>query len=467
MANLDIKQSLQPIYLGVAFWGRGFRESFINYCLASLLGEGNIPALDNATGENRFLIYTSPEDWAWVEAQPLLYQLKRYMKVEFTPIDFISEEEFLKQNNPIHLIEMYQVTQAHRAIVSRMYTDQAVGGITYPNTIYAKHALSSSYQHIIKGKTAVLIHFPRFATMEFTNGLKYHGYFRVGESISVAARDLIRVALQYLHIDLISQQWELPCLPEVVMELAWPLPKNSGFLFHGFCMCCVFINYSQLATHQVDCLHDNTINGTYLYRNVKKEAVHLITDSDEVTAISFSQHINRKLIKIENNYFSSSKIRDFKKISYVKQTIKYAAYRQTDPLKLHFSKYPIYLHAEDLTDECFKIGKKSQAIVKKILGSDSLSDLVFLSLVNRIYDSTMYGKIVKLFNMNRKVQKFFFPPINFLRRSFVFGFILLLVMVKYIFNIKKRKKPLLFPICIEKIEDPHFKGPMTIVRAQD
>src|SRR3990167_10890608 len=106
------------------------------------------------------------------------------------------------------------------------------------------------------------------------------------------------VALQCLHIDIAMQNWNAPVLPEFAIELAWSLPNQKGILFHPLSFWYVFIDYSKLANHNIECLKNNTIDATYLRDNFTKEDAHLITDSDVFTAISFSPDLPRKPVLI-------------------------------------------------------------------------------------------------------------------------------------------------------------------------
>ena len=438
MTGSGKKNFQPPIYLGVAFWGEEFRRSFLDYCMASLLSEGNIPALTNESGKNRFLIYTTPEDFACMQDHPLLIRLASYMQVEFSPILFISEEEFLQKKNPLGSSKMYHVTRAHAAIVSRMYQDQAVGSVLYPDTIYATHALDSSYRHIAAGRTAVLIHFPRLATKKLPEELARAGYLKEGNPLSIGARPLIKAALQHLHVDVVAEQWDLPYIGEIFMEVAWPLPKNSGFLFHAFTMWYIFIDYSKLSHHDTSCLEDNTMDGIYMYRNLKKEEVYFVTDSDECTAVSFSDHIHRNLVKNQSTS---------QKMQWARQTLRYMSYRQVDAFKLSFSRQPIFFHAEDLTPECYQIEKKAKKVVEDILLWKTPNN--FFAKLRDFYKEKVILVRIRLENRLNHL-------INPIKRVVKIGFIALFVVIKYVWSFRRKDTDALF--CIEERHDPNLGG---------
>lgn len=361
-----------PIYLGVAVWGRSFCESFVNLALASLLAEGNIPALDNSSGRNCFLIYTTEEDMAWMEAHPLLKQLKRFMQVEFMVMSPISEQAYKKLNNSLSSSKLYTMTLGHRQILNRMYADKAVGSIVLADSVYSNKSIYNAYQHIIGGKTAVMVFCPRFSTNSLVDELVEQKYVQSGLPVTIESRDLIKVAMNNMHIDMLMQQWEAPYLPEFMLEAGWLLPDKSGMIFHTWSCWCAFINYNLLLSHNTDSLGNNTIDGVYFGANLKKEDAHFITDSDEFTLISFSPHIHRKLVPIKvNGDLPKKKIINFLKIVFVKQFLKRSAYTHTDPFKLEFARQPIFMHTQDITQSCHALKAETNAIIEKVLTNKS------------------------------------------------------------------------------------------------
>ena len=62
-------RSLRPFYFIVVCWGKRYCDFLCNFCIASLLSPGNIPALRNSG--NRFLIATTDEDWDYLQSKPI------------------------------------------------------------------------------------------------------------------------------------------------------------------------------------------------------------------------------------------------------------------------------------------------------------------------------------------------------------------------------------------------------------
>src|SRR3990167_10322560 len=407
----------KPVYFGITVWGREYCETFADYCLASLLAEGNIPALDNSHGQNLFLICTTKVDWKWFQTHPTFKLLQKYMKTELVDLPVMSEEEYQKLNHPLYSCKLYNVTQGHLKMICRMYNDKVVGGIVYGDTIYAKHALKSAYSYILKGNKAVLFHFSRFARTKMLNHLVSEGYVKSGQALEIRCRELVKIALQHVHVDVLMQQWDSPTLSELIVECAWFLPKKKGVLFHPLSFWYVFIDYSRLLKHNTKSLETNTIDGTYLKDNFKEKDVHLITDSDVFTAISFSPDISRTQLPISDVFLNVNKnpalpglflriseetkrltpkktnyvylgrelsSEEFVvKMAYIKEKISLTLNAQVDTFKMSFTRHPIFLHAEDLTQECYAIEDKAKKVVDEILKPSKLITLekIFLPFI--------------------------------------------------------------------------------------
>lgn len=431
------------IYFGVVFWGARFRETFVNYSLASLLAPGNIPALPNLEGKNRFLIGTTLEDWQQLQTHPTFQRLKNHIQPEFFPLQFTSEEEFRKLNNALNCCKMYNMTQGHIEIVKRMHSDGAVGSIVIPDSVYADGSINTAYQFILRGKKLILVHCPRFATNALANAWARRKYIVAGQPLVIAPRELVKEAMQYVHVDIRMQQWEAPFIPEFILDLCWPLPDQLGVLFHAVNWWQVFINYAMLPSHDTACLEDNTVDGTYLYKNFSAADVHLITDSDEFLLITFGEHLNRRLIELPNYDFPFTAIRDLPKISVIREMIKNMMYRQIDPLKVGFFDKPIYLHSDDLTADCYRVEKKTQKVIRQLLAPASLWEQFIVRISQLPYEQRLQSGMRLLFKKMCR-RKFIYPLINITIQTVGWSVIILYFIIKKIFFLKSNKKPLLF-----------------------
>ncbi|MDP3561062.1 MAG: hypothetical protein Q8R83_02640 [Legionellaceae bacterium] len=381
---------VKSIYFGVSVWGRAFCESFINCALASLLAEGNIPALGNSSKANRFIIYTTREDWDWLIVQPLVTLLQQHMDIEFIEMSQLSEMEYKNLNNALNSRKLYLMTLGHRQILEKMFADKAVGSVIIPDSIYSNGSIPAAYQHIVNGKTGVLVFCPRFATTDIVDELRNKNYLQINQPLVIESRDLVAAAMRHLHIDMQMQKWESDSLPEFMLETSWTLPDKSGMLFHTWTCWCAFIDYNKLPEHDVSSLGRNTIDGIYFGNNLTQETSHFITDSDEFTLISFSPNLERKQTPL-HWLLRSNKGKLISKIAFAKKTLQGTFNMQTDAFKLQFAKQPIYMHTADLTLADIKLKTQTLPLIDEILKSQ----LTFFEKISLYLNDPLLWKKIK------------------------------------------------------------------------
>ncbi|MDP3706005.1 MAG: hypothetical protein Q8R24_08870 [Legionellaceae bacterium] len=392
-----LAEKVNPIYFGVCMWGRSFCELFVNYALASMLAEKNIPALDNSARKNCFLICTTKNDWEWLQRQATIKLLERYIDIDFIEITPISEEAYKKLNNRLNSHKLYIMTMGHRLILNRMYKDKAVGSIVFPDSIYANNAISSAYKHIADGKTSVLVHCPRFSTTSIIEELCDLKFVTQGDPLSIEPRALVQVAMRHLHIDIRMQQWDAPYFPEFLLEPSWILPDNAGMLFYTWNCWYAFINYANLASHNISTLGDNSIDGVYFDANLKPNEAHFIEDSDEYALITFSPHIHRTIKPIHRiSYSVSSKnMMDLIKINFTKQKINGSMGMHMGQFKMEFASKPIYWHSKELTPACYQLQAQSQMLIQKSLyGKLTFIDKIKIDISNTHNTGLIKRKII-------------------------------------------------------------------------
>lgn len=362
--NMDVSADI-PIVFGVAIWGTEYCNDFMRCCLASLLAEGNIPALPNTHNKNRFIFCTTPEDWERIQIHPNFALLNRYIQAELIPLDIISKTDYEQQEKSL-AYKFHMVTKAHKAIVSEMYDRKSLGCLLFPDTIFSKGALKAALT-FIENKKAVLCHFPRFATDTVIEKLETQGYIQPGVPITIENRKLVALGIENMNIEVLGQRWDIPYTFDIASEI-WVKTPNNSMVCHSLAWCPVFIDYSKLSYHNIECLENNTIDGSYLRHNFKIEDLHLISDSDDFFILSYSPHAKLRPQKMPNDLKKSA--HDRYKIGYWQSHIKLSWGGFIDSLKLELLKQVVYVHAENLTQDVEELEKKSRDIIKEILQED-------------------------------------------------------------------------------------------------
>src|ERR1700685_2811905 len=103
-------------YLAVVFWGKEFRQYFVDYCLASLMAPSNIPAISNKS-DARLLIATRDDDWQALQSEAMFIAAKQHIRIEH-----------VRHETPLEVPEnkkMGEMSRGHRLLTRRMFDDRA------------------------------------------------------------------------------------------------------------------------------------------------------------------------------------------------------------------------------------------------------------------------------------------------------------------------------------------------------
>jgi hypothetical protein len=74
-----------PFIISTPVWGEEHLNLFLNVCLPSLLATGNLPSLA-AHPQNRYLVYTCPEDEEKLKGEPTFRRQSKIFPVEVLQI---------------------------------------------------------------------------------------------------------------------------------------------------------------------------------------------------------------------------------------------------------------------------------------------------------------------------------------------------------------------------------------------
>ena len=270
---------MREINFGVVYWGAAYRRYFLDYCLPSLLAEGNLPALVGDT--HRFLICTGAEDWAATRRHPAFRRLARYMPCEHVdfPVPDATEGK------------MRAMSRGHKALAGRMYARRALGSFVYPDTVYADGSLREIARLGAAGCPVVLALCPRFANAKFLDEVDaLRG--RQGspaETLSLNPRHAVDLAIRHMHAETLSNEWTGARFGAKPTMAFWRVADGSGLLFHSLHWAPVLLDYGAINQHDTRTFEDWTIDADYVFRNFPDpRAVHVIDDSDQAMLVSFS-----------------------------------------------------------------------------------------------------------------------------------------------------------------------------------
>jgi hypothetical protein len=321
---------MRPIDFCVVFWGREFREYFLEFCLASLLSPNNIPVVENRT-DSRFLICTSREDWDCMQNHPLYRVLAQTIQPVWLELPPDSAGE----------TKIQRMSMGHKLIAELMHARKAYGSFIYPDTIFADGIVAEA-QHLARsGKKVVLANCPRFANERLLTELTAQGVKRRGEPIVLQADELIALALSHIHSETLRYEWNAPYFySRSPVAVWWRLPGRA-VLMYSTCWAPILVDYAVLATHDTTTLTEWTIDGNYIYRNFpNRDDVHASTT---MTLISFTPESRLSYLplkRLRTDYVSDVS-RWFKEMN----LRSFMFSKAMDPLKRELFATPLHLGA--------------------------------------------------------------------------------------------------------------------------
>jgi hypothetical protein len=355
------------LYLSVVFWGEEYRRYFLDYSLASLMAEGNIPAISNKANA-RLLIATTDEDWLALQDEPIFKEVKALIAIEHVPHE-------VPANVPTSE-KMAVMSCAHRKLAERMFEDRAHGSFIYPDMVVATNFLSKLEELTRNGAKAVLYMNVRFANENMLSALKRRGFAKRGLPLTIEAPELVRLTIANMHSEMARSGFENDSYDYGCASFFWVVTPGKDLVFHCGSWVPMLIDYRAVEAHDLSTFDLSTIDGDYVARNFPLDKVYASRSSDELFMISFTPE--------SRLHYSLEPYLPYR-FAWLRRLLKtYAAHRYLyehgilDPIKREIIRLPIRLRGGEASDaEWRRVEAQSAAIMRKIEQSE-------LSLAERI-----------------------------------------------------------------------------------
>ena len=274
----------RPFYLIVVLWGERFRNYFLDLCVPTLLSAGNLPLLKTKQ-RSKFLICTRPEDWTALRAAPVFELLSQYVEpvyVEIPPC-------------PAGTPGGVHMGTGHHRGSELAYAAKAYPLVLTPDCIFSDGTIARLQELALQGVQLALMPALRFAEEPLFDELERAGippYGRNGLAapITLANRDIVRMALASLHSETKSFEWDAPYFHPIPSAVWWRVPDEDGIVVHSLSWAPLLIDYTVVPQHDTSTFENWTWDGDYIYNNLgNMKRVHLVLDSDEMFMASWSR----------------------------------------------------------------------------------------------------------------------------------------------------------------------------------
>ncbi len=272
------------LYLGLTFWGEEYRRYFVDFCLASLLAPGNIPAISDKSSA-RLLIATTDRDWAELQAEPLFLAVKALIPVEHVP--FASGASWDAR--------MASMSEGHRLLARRMFADRAQGVFLQPDMIAATGYLDSLQRLWARGFAAIMFMAVRFTNEGVLNEINRARKVPATSPLILSAPELVRLIIGHMHSEMQRGDFDRPADDYGCSFYFWKVGRGADLVLHCGSWVPALMDYARLAAHDDSGLETGTLDGDYVNKNFPDEKDYYYSrDTDELLFISFtpeaSQH---------------------------------------------------------------------------------------------------------------------------------------------------------------------------------
>ncbi len=276
----------RPILFLTQFWGKRYREYFVNLCLPSLLAPGNLPLLDARDG-HCFLIAAPREDWAAIEQLPVMQKLRSFVMpvlLETPPPD---------QSD-------YAATLGHQTLgLKRLFEDayarRGFGCAVWPDTIMSDGFVASIERWIASGHHLVMQPTIRLSEEPVLADLRAAGLLPNEEELSRNARALCvpprvvaDLSVRHLHPEVICMEQGHPDQPTHPPYRIWRVLGGRGLILHVFFATPVLMDFAAVPPDHAQCLDSGDWETHYVGRNFSNLRLYVVSDSDEAGILSIT-----------------------------------------------------------------------------------------------------------------------------------------------------------------------------------
>jgi hypothetical protein len=277
----------RPFCFMSQFWGRRYREYFVDYCLPSLLAADNLPRLRAEEG-HCFLIATPREDWEQIVNLPVVQRLQAFA----TPI--LIETPAARESSYVAVLR--HQTFSLKRLFEAAYASNAFGCAVWPDTIMSNGFVAAMQRWVEAGHHLVMQPTVRLAEEGVLGDLKAMKLLPderrlalTGEPLAVPPRVVASLSVRHPHPDLKIMEEGHPQEPLYPPYRFWRVPNRNGLVLHVFFATPVLMDFAAVPPDHSACLEHSDWESVYIGRNFSAcGRLYVVADSDESGILSIT-----------------------------------------------------------------------------------------------------------------------------------------------------------------------------------
>ena len=362
---------MRPFWFLVPFWGRRYREYFVNYCLPSLLAPNNLPLLKSEDG-HVFLIATTADDWQAIEELPIMERLRQYAWPKFLEIPHPQTE-----TAPGSINAIYYLNSCQGKLVEAAYRAKAYGCLLWPDFILSDSMVASLLEHARAGHRLVLAAALRQIEERVVGELAQRGFLSNDRPASVScrpicvpARVLADLQIRHLHSEVTKFEEGAAGQPLISPFRYWMMPRQNGLLLHSFLMHPMLMDFAAIDHHDTACLDLEVFENIYLGRNFYDcGRLHVVEDSDEFGILSLTlETVGQRSPPRHDVTPKRGAWTDFMTCCGIRASMKAYAGRVKDPVQRDSFIGPVRWHSKDLSEDWYREEYRIAALIARAAG---------------------------------------------------------------------------------------------------
>jgi hypothetical protein len=292
---------MNPIHIIVAVWGKEYIDTYLNVSLPSQLAPDNLKSLIDHKNIV-YKIFTVKNDEEYIKNHPIYQKLEAHVNTRIICINNVEEKSKFAGLN----VKFYNLTKLHNRAIKEADIDNAAIIFLFPDYVLADNTFATLFKIHQMGYRAILTLTLRIKKETAISYLMGKYYSEQGRCLTVSARELTHVALQYLHPIEKSYFWG-DGLSSFPIHAYWPV-KDEGLLARCFYLHPLLIHPAIRGESSMI-----TIDADYIDRSCPNlRDIYVIRDSDELTCLELTSE-NVKDENAEANPYFKPNAKNFAK----------------------------------------------------------------------------------------------------------------------------------------------------------
>jgi hypothetical protein len=357
----------RPICFMVQFWGRRYRDYFVDLCLPSLFAPNNLPLLRAADG-HRFLIAAPREDWNSIEHLPIMDRLRRYAAPKLIETPPPADNEYVT-------ILRHQ-TRSLKRLFETAYAYQAFGSAVWPDTILSNGMVAALLRFIDAGHRVVMQPTIRLSEEGVLADLRAMRLMprrarlsMTAEALNVPPRVVADLSIRHLHPEVRIFEEGHPYQPLHPPYRFWRVPHRNGIILHVFFATPVLMDFTAVPADHAACLDQADWESVYIGRNFSHcGGLHVVRDSDECGILSVTPTGIDRSVPYPTPRFGRRWMPTGALLSNLRHSLAIYTRGQRDAVRRDLFRVSVRWHADEIDDIWRQEEGRISALIERAAG---------------------------------------------------------------------------------------------------